>query len=203
MKIKYNKLQAENKAPSSLSFEKDNTPRLGGKDDIIFNNFTTKHISSQIKEFPNVFNTYTNGKLAYKRAPRKSDHNYPTKIKWGPSAFKLTTNNYKNLKKNQRLYFDRGSVYFRGPIFFDGLLRGPKLKLKAKDFGYDNTYTFILDIKNIDDFLLYAVQNKTKNTKNKSKNKSKTKSKTKSKKYKKTKRNKKNTKNKTKKNQKK
>ena len=173
MKIKYNKLQAENKAPSSLSFEKDNTPRLGGKDDIIFNNFTTKHISSQTKEFPNVFNTYTNGKLAYKRAPRKSDHNYPTKIKWGPSAFKLTTNNYKKLKKNQRLYFDRGSVYFRGPIFFDGLLRGPKLKLKAKDFGYDNTYTFILDIENIDDFLLYAVQNKTKNTKNKSKTKSK------------------------------
>ena len=152
-------------SPTSLSFEKDKTPRLAGDTDISFTSFTTKNISSNTTDHPDVFNVYTNGKLAYKRAPRGSDHEYPTKVKWGPSAFRLTKHNFKTLKKNQLIYMDRDSVHFRGPIIFHQLLRGPKLRVSAKDRGYDNIYFFILDVMDIDKFQLYAVSDTSKQSK--------------------------------------
>ena len=152
-------------SPTSLSFEKDKTPRLAGDTDISFTSFTTKNISSNTTDHPDVFNVYTNGKLAYKRAPRGSDHEYPTKVKWGPSAFRLTKDNFKTLKKNQLIYMDRDSVHFRGPIIFHQLLRGPKLRVSAKDRGYDNIYFFILDVMDIDKFQLYAVSDTSKQSK--------------------------------------
>ena len=161
-------------SPTSLSFEKDKTPRLAGDTDISFTSFTTKNISSNTTDHPDVFNVYTNGKLAYKRAPRGSDHEYPTKVKWGPSAFRLTKDNFKTLKKNQLIYMDRDSVHFRGPIIFHQLLRGPKLRVSAKDRGYDNIYFFILDAMDIDKFQLYAVSDisKQSNKNNKTRKKS-------------------------------
>ena len=152
-------------SPTSLSFEKDKTPRLASDTDISFTSFTTKNISSNTTDHPDVFNVYTNGKLAYKRAPRGSDHEYPTKVKWGPSAFRLTKDNFKTLKKNQLIYMDRDSVHFRGPIIFHQLLRGPKLRVSAKDRGYDNIYFFILDVMDIDKFQLYAVSDTSKQSK--------------------------------------
>lgn len=161
-------------SPTSLSFEKDKTPRLAGDTDISFTSFTTKNISSNTTDHPDVFNVYTNGKLAYKRAPRGSDHEYPTKVKWGPSAFRLTKDNFKTLKKNQLIYMDRDSVHFRGPIIFHQLLRGPKLRVSAKDRGYNNIYFFILDAMDIDKFQLYAVSDisKQSNKNNKTRKKS-------------------------------
>ena len=188
MKLKNNKSHDYMKSPTSISFEKDKTPRLAGNDDIAFTEYTTKNISSRSKKYPDVYNVYTNGKLAYKRAPRGSDHEYPTKIKWGPSAIRLTKNNFETLKKNQIIYMDRDSVHFRGPIVFHQLLRGPKLKISAKDRGYDNIYFFILDVDNIDKFQLYMVPNsikKASKTRKKHKGKKKSKRSKKSKKSKK------------------
>lgn len=145
------------KSPTSLSFEKDKTPRLSGDDDIAFTLYTTKNITSHNNKNDQSYNVFLNGKLSYKRAPRGSAPDYPTKIKWGPSAFRLTKDNYTKLKKGSKIYMDRDSVHFRGPIVFDKLLRGPKLRLQAKDRGYDNIYYFILDVKKIKDFQLYAI----------------------------------------------
>ena len=112
-------------------------------------------------------------------------NNFETKIKWGPSAVRLTKDNFKTLKKNQLIYMDRDSVHFRGPIVFHQLLRGPKLKISAKDRGYDNIYFFILNVDNIDKFQLYMVPNsikKASKTRKKYKGKKKVKKKQKSRK---------------------
>lgn len=177
MKLKY-KSRAGIKSPTSLSFENNKTPRLSGDNDIEFTLYTTKNISSKTKKHPQQYNMFINGKLAYKRAPRGSGPDYPTKIIWGPSVHKLTKNNYNKLKKNQLIYMDRDSIHFRGPIIFNRLLRGPKLHLSAKDRGYDDVYDFILDVKNIKDFQLYVVESNSskKKTRSRTKNKSRSRS---------------------------
>ena len=185
MKLKY-KSRAGINSPTSLSFEKNKTPRLSGDNDIEFTLYTTKNISSHTKKNPNMYNILMNGKLAYKRAPRGSSQDYPTKVIWGPNVYKLTKTNYKKLKKGQVIYMDRDSVHFRGPIIFNRLLRGPKLHMSAKDRGYDDTYNFVLDVKNIKDFQLYVVEKNSSKKKTRSRSKSKSKSKSKKKTRKKT-----------------
>tara|TARA_B110000858_G_scaffold186025_1_gene228749 strand:+ start:3384 stop:4058 length:675 start_codon:yes stop_codon:yes gene_type:complete len=156
-KKKSHKSHAGIKSPTSISFEKDKTPRLSGDNDIAFTLYTTKNISSHTIQNSQYYNVFLNGKLAYKRAPRGSAPDFPTKVKWGPSAFRLTKDNYTKLKKGSKIYMDRDSVHFRGPIVFDKILRGPKIRVYAKDRGYDDIYYFILDVKKIKDFQLYAI----------------------------------------------
>ena len=107
-KKKSHKSHAGIKSPTSISFEKDKTPRLSGDNDVAFTLYITK-------------------------------------------------DNYTKLKKGSKIYMDRDSVHFRGPIVFDKILRGPKIRVYAKDRGYDDIYYFILDVKKIKDFQLYAI----------------------------------------------
>lgn len=146
------------RSPTSISFEKEKSPQIIGENMLPLTKYTTKNI--EVGSSGHNYNVFIDGKLAYKRAPRGSDPDQIIKVRWGPQVFRLTKDNYKKLKMNDVLYLDRESVFFRGPFKYDGLLKGPKIKLKARDVGYNITYNFTIDVNDLDKYTLYVVVKK-------------------------------------------
>ena len=61
------------------------------------------------------------------------------------------------LKKGQKVYYDRDSVYFRGPFVFQRLTRGSLLNFTVRDAGYDIVYNFVIKPSQLEKETLYAV----------------------------------------------
>jgi len=123
---------------------------------INLNKFTTKNVSIFDKN-GNEYNTIKNNKLCYRRAPRNQEQHMDTKILYGPKVERVTEKNFKDLKKNNKLFYDRDSVVFRGPFTFQHINRGPELILKIKDLGYPQEYTFSLPVKKLKSEKLYKI----------------------------------------------
>ena len=161
------------KPPSSLSIFPDKSPQLQKwGEPTKLNQFTTKNVSLRDNN-NNEYNAIINGRLAYRRAPRGQDIQDDADIIYGPSVEQVNSNTYKKLKKDDRLYYDRGSVVMRGPFIFIGVRRGPELLLKVKDAVYDKEYLFIISIKDLKDEKLYMIKGKIPTRKAHHKNKSK------------------------------
>ena len=121
---KLNLTKSKFKSPTSLSIFPERSPQLQDKEPNILNAFTTKNISVRDKHGQQ-WNTVENNKLAYKRSARGAPIGSYPKIIYGPRVERLTKQNYKKLKKGSELYYDRGSVVFRGPFTYQKTLRGP------------------------------------------------------------------------------
>jgi len=147
------------KSPTSLSVFPDKSPQLQGNEPSAFNAFTTKNVNIADSKGRR-YNTVLNGRLAYRRAARGANiAGFPT-VLYGPKVERLTSKNYKKLKSGSSVYYDRGSVVFRGPFTFNRVLRGPVLELTAKDIAYDNVYKFILRVSDLPgEKLYYALAN--------------------------------------------
>ena len=152
---KLNLTKSRFKSPTSLSIFPERSPQLQDKEPNKFNAFTTKNISVRDKHGQQ-WNTVENNKLAYKRSARGAHiGNYP-KIIYGPRVERLTKQNYKKLKKGSELYYDRGSVVFRGPFTYQKTLRGPLLLVTANDIGYrHNVYKFVIPLNKLKSEILY------------------------------------------------
>ena len=105
--------------PTSIIQSSRRSPQLYGKTAVTLNNFTTKNTEAGC--FPYLYNIFINGRLAYRRAARGGAPDNIAASRFGPKAERLTKNNYKMLKKGQKVYYDRDSVYFRGPFVFQRL----------------------------------------------------------------------------------
>jgi hypothetical protein len=155
-----NKSLKKNKSPS-ISILKERSIQLQKGEPSILNKFTTKNVTVRDKN-QNVWNTVENNKLAYKRSPRGAPIGTYPKIVYGPKIERLSKENYKKLKKGSKIYYDRESVAFRGPFFFEKVLRGPNLLVTAKDRGYlTNTYKFLIPVNKLQKQLLYYVVGKS------------------------------------------
>jgi hypothetical protein len=173
---KLNLTKSRFKSPTSLSIFPERSPQLQDKEPNKFNAFTTKNISVRDKHGQQ-WNTVENNKLAYKRSARGAHiGNYP-KIIYGPRVERLTKQNYKKLKKGSELYYDRGSVVFRGPFTYQKTLRGPLLLVTANDIGYrHNVYKFVIPLNKLKSEILYLEtgQKSRRGTRKKTVNKKKT-----------------------------
>ena len=173
---KLNLTKSRFKSPTSLSIFPERSPQLQDKEPNKFNAFTTKNISVRDKHGQQ-WNTVENNKLAYKRSARGAHiGNYP-KIIYGPRVERLTKQNYKKLKKGSELYYDRGSVVFRGPFTYQKTLRGQLLLVTANDIGYrHNVYKFVIPLNKLKSEILYLEtgQKSRRGTRKKTVNKKKT-----------------------------
>ena len=152
--------------PTSIIQSSRRSPQLYGKTAVTLNNFTTKNTEAGC--FPYLYNLFINGRLAYRRAARGGGPDDIAAPRLGPKAERLTKNNYKMLKKGQKVYYDRDSVYFRGPFVFQRLTRGSLLNFTVRDAGYDIVYKFVIKPSQLEKEILYAVtQNLGKTTKRK------------------------------------
>ena len=143
------------RSPTSLSIFPEHSPQLQKDEASTLNKFTSKNIQVQDKH-GHLWNTVENNKLAYKRSARGAYSGSYPKIIYGPTVERLTADNYKSLKKDTLLYYDRNSVVFRGPFIYQKTLRGPSLLLTAHDIGYiDNTYKFILPVNKLKTEVMY------------------------------------------------
>ena len=143
------------RSPTSLSIFPERSPQLQDKEPNVLNSFTTKNISVNNKSGQQ-WNTVENNKLAYKRSARGSPAGSYPKINYGPVVERLTKQNYKKLNKGSELYYDRGSVVFRGPFTYHKTLRGPALLFTASDIGYkQNDYKFVLPVNKLKTEVLY------------------------------------------------
>lgn len=149
------------RSPTSISIFHDKSVQLQGDEPSILNKFTTKNVTVRDKQ-QRVFNTIENGKLAYKRSPRGAPIGNYSKIVYGPKVERLSKDNYKRLKKGNKIYYNRESVAFRGPFFFEKILRGPNLLVTTTDRGFlTKKYKFIIPVNNLDKQLLYYVTGKS------------------------------------------
>ena len=173
---KLNLTKSKFRSPTSLSIFPERSPQLQDKEPNKLNAFTTKNISVRDKHGQQ-WNTVENNKLAYKRSARGAHiGNYP-KIIYGPRVERLTKQNYKKLKKGSELYYDRGSVVFRGPFTYQKTLRGPLLLVTANDIGYrHNVYKFVIPLNKLKSEILYLEtgQKSRRGTRKKTVNKKKT-----------------------------
>jgi len=152
---KLNLTKSKFKSPTSLSIFPERSPQLQDKEPNVLNAFTTKNISVRDKQGQQ-WNTIVNNKLAYKRSARGAQVGSYPKIIYGSSVERLTKQNYKKLKKGTILYYDRGSVVFRGPFTYHKTLRGPNLLLTANDIGYrHNIYKFVIPVNKLKTEILY------------------------------------------------
>lgn len=152
------------KTPTTSPTISEKSPRLytGSKK---LDTYTTKNV--EVGCYPFLYNYFMNNRLIYRRLTRGGRPEDAFKTRLGPKAVRLTKANYQTLKKGQKIYMDRGSVFFRGPFIFQRYSRGPLLNLSARDVGYDNTYNFTMHPTDLEDsdFVLYAVTQKTGQTK--------------------------------------
>lgn len=170
---KLNLTKSKFRSPTSLSIFPERSPQLQDKEPNILNVFTTKNISAPANEW----NTVENNKLAYKRSARGAPIGSYPKIIYGPPVERLTKKNYKKIKKGAQLYYDRGSVVFRGPFTYQKTLRGPSLLLTANDIGYrHNVYKFVIPLNKLKSEILYfeTGQKSRRRTRKKTVNKKKT-----------------------------
>ena len=150
------------KPPSSLSIFPDKSPQLQKSGEPTkLNVFTTKNVALRDSK-GREFNAIINGRLAYRRAPRGQDAQNFSDILYGPSATQITDKNFKQLKKGNIVYYDRGSVALRGPFIFKGHRRGPELLFEIKDTVYDKKYLFTIAAKRLKEEKLYMVTKKNK-----------------------------------------
>lgn len=145
------------KSPTSFSIFPEKSPQLQGEDASLLNTFTTKNVQVRNKNGQS-WNTIENGKLAYKRSARGAPvGNYP-KIIYGPRVERLKKDNYKKLKKHAKIYYDRGSVLFRGPFIYEKTIRGPHLLFTIKDSGYLNkVYDFSIAVNKLKNEQLFFI----------------------------------------------
>jgi len=144
------------RSPTSLSIFPERSPQLQDKEPNVLNAFTTKNINVRDKQGQQ-WNTVENNKLAYKRSARGAPIGSYPKIIYGSRVERLTKQNYKKIKKGDHLYYDRGSVVFRGPFTYQKTLRGPTLLLTATDIGYrHNIYKFAIPISKLKTEILYV-----------------------------------------------
>ncbi len=170
---KLNLTKSKFRSPTSLSIFPERSPQLQDKEPNILNVFTTKNISAPANEW----NTVENNKLAYKRSARGAPIGSYPKIIYGPPVERLTKKNYKKIKKGAQLYYDRGSVVFRGPFTYQKTLRGPSLLLTTNDIGYrHNVYKFVIPLNKLKSEILYfeTGQKSRRRTRKKTVNKKKT-----------------------------
>lgn len=161
------------KPPSSLSIFPDKSPQLQSDGEYTkLNTFTTKNLVVQDKQGRS-FNAIFNDRLGYRRAPRGQNAQNFSDTVYGPAVKELTTSNYKNLKKGDVVYYDRGSVLFRGPFIFKGHRRGPELLFEIKDSVYDKKYLFTIAVKRLKDERLFMIVKNTKTRKRKSRKRKK------------------------------
>jgi len=106
------------------------------------------------------WNTVVDGHLAYRRASRGGEPSRAPKSIKGPRVERLTKSNYKKLKKGTKVFYDRGSVLFRGPFTFVRETRGPILEFSVKDAGYPDVYKFSIRVPNLSEQPLYMVSGK-------------------------------------------
>lgn len=173
---KLNLTKSKFRSPTSLSIFPERSPQLQDKEPNILNVFTTKNISV-IDRQGQQWNTVENNKLAYKRSARGAPIGSYPKIIYGPPVERLTKKNYKKIKKGAQLYYDRGSVVFRGPFTYQKTLRGPSLLLTANDIGYrHNVYKFVIPLNKLKSEILYfeTGQKSRRRTRKKTVNKKKT-----------------------------
>jgi len=142
------------KSPTSISIFPDKSPQHNGEPSIL-NAFTTKNVmvrNSQGQQW----NTVENNKMTYKRSSRGAPLGSYPKVVYGPRVEILTSKNYKKLKKGTQIYYDRGSVVFRGPFTYQKTLRGPNLLLTIGDLAYkNNIYKFTIPVSNLKNETLY------------------------------------------------
>jgi len=144
----------EFKSPTSISIFPDQSPQHNDEPNIL-NAFTTKNVRVRNNQ-GHQWNTVENNKLAYKRSARGAPLGSYPKILYGPRVEILNSKNYKKLKKGDKLYYDRGSVVFRGPFIYQKTLRGPNLLLTITDLAYkSNIYEFIVPISKLKNETLY------------------------------------------------
>jgi len=157
------------KPPSSLSIFPDKSPQLQKPGEPTkLTRFTTKNLAVQDNK-GRAFNAIVNGRLAYRRAPRGQNVQDFSDTIYGSPVKELTVKNYKELRKGDFVYYDRGSVLFRGPFVYKGLRRGPELLLEINDSVYDKKYSFVLSVKRLKEERLFMVIKKKKTRKKRSK----------------------------------
>ena len=117
--------------PTSITQSSKKSPQLDAKNAVTLNWYTTKN--AQTGCYPHLYNIFINNRIAYRRAARGGAPEDDAKLRLGPKAERITKKNYKMLKKGQKIYYDRGSVYFRGPFIFQRLTRGSLLNFTAQD----------------------------------------------------------------------
>ena len=98
--------------------------------------------------------------MAYRRAPRGQNIEDFSEILYGPNVVQLTKNNYKQLKKKDIIYYDRGSVALRGPFKFMNIARGPEILLEVSDTAYNKKYLFSIAVNRLDKEKLYLIKGK-------------------------------------------
>jgi len=156
--------------PTTSVIMSHKSPRLysGSKN---LDEHTTKNI--EVGCYPFLYNHFMNNRLVYRRLPRGGKPDDAFKTRLGPRATRLTKDNYQIMKKGQKIYMDRDSVFFRGPFIFQRYSRGPLLNFSAKDVGYDNIYNFTMRPSDLEDsnFILYIVNQKLGQTLKKKKRK--------------------------------
>ncbi len=159
------------KPPSSLSIFPDKSPQLQHSGEPTrLNKFTTKNLQVQ-DDKGRAFNAIINGRLAYRRAPRGQNVQVFPHTIYGPPVKQLTPTNFKSLRKGQAVYYDRGSVLFRGPFIFKGLRRGPELLFGIRDSVYNKQYLFSITVKRLKDERLFMATSERKEKRKKTKNK--------------------------------
>ena len=141
--------------PTSIIQSSKKSPQLYAKGAVTLNGYTTKNAETGC--FPHLYNLFINDRIAYRRAVRGGAPDDDAKLRLGPKAERITKKNYKMLKKGQKIYYDRGSVYFRGPFVFQRLTRGSLLNFTVRDAGYDIVYHFVIKPAHLEKHILYVV----------------------------------------------
>lgn len=147
------------RSPTSVSVFPDKSPQLAKGELIRLNKFTTKNVMAAASG-AQFWNTVVDGHLAYRRASRGGEPSRAPKSIKGPRVERLTKSNYKKLKKGSKVFYDRGSVLFRGPFTFVRETRGPILEFTVKDAGYSDIYKFSIRVPNLAEQPLYMVAGK-------------------------------------------
>ena len=147
------------RSPTSVSVFPDKSPQLAKGELVRLNKFTTKNVMAAASG-AQFWNTVVDGHLAYRRASRGGEPSRAPKSIKGPRVERLTKNNYKKLKKGSKVFYDRGSVLFRGPFTFVRETRGPILEFTVKDAGYSDVYKFSIRASNLSEQPLYFLTGK-------------------------------------------
>jgi len=144
------------RSPTSVSVFPDKSPQLAKGELVRLNKFTTKNVMAAATG-DQFWNTVIDGHIAYRRASRGGESSGGVKSIKGPRVERLTKSNYKKLKKGSKVFYDRGSVLFRGPFTFVRETRGPILEFTVKDAGYPDIYKFSIRVSNLSDQPLYML----------------------------------------------
>ena len=147
------------RSPTSVSVFPDKSPQLAKGELVRLNKFTTKNVMAAASG-AQFWNTVVDGHLAYRRASRGGEPSRAPRSIKGPRVERLTKSNYKKLKKGSKVFYDRGSVLFRGPFTFVRETRGPILEFTVKDAGYSDVYKFSIRASNLSEQPLYFLTGK-------------------------------------------